>query len=97
MNLGGQMEPPTRMQTVQMANQSSKANSSVETHSHHDELDVGEMINDERPVMDMTPGSFLKRQKRDIDGLQDSKIPFDGVKRFDSFFSDKPNFDLFKR
>lgn len=45
----------------------------------------------------MAPGSFLKRQKRDQDVVDDPKIPFDGMKRYDSFFSDKPNFELFKR
>ena len=49
--------------------------------------------------MDMTPGSFLKRQKRcdenDEALMQDE--PFAKLRRFDSFFSDTNAFELFKR
>jgi len=70
---------------------SSKAHSSVETHSHAD--DASE---EPRPLMDMVPGSFLKRQKR-ADDLDDAKPAFANLQRFDSFFSDKPAFDILQR
>lgn len=41
----------------------------------------------------MTPGSFLKRQKRQENDQDD----FQGIKRFDSFFSDTPKFELQNR
>jgi len=46
--------------------------------------------------MDMVPGSFLKRQKR-ADDLDDAKPAFANLQRFDSFFSDKPAFDILQR
>lgn len=71
---------------------SSKAHSSVETHSHGDDAEI-DRPEEPRPVMDMVPGSFLKRQKR-ADDIDDSKPAFADLRRFDSFFSDKPAFEL---
>jgi hypothetical protein len=96
MTLPTNMDAPTRAQTLTqpqplISNQSSKAHSSVETHSHADDQEL-----EPRPVMDMVPGSFLKRQKR-ADDIDDSKPAFANLQRFDSFFSDKPNFELLQR
>lgn len=42
------------------------------------------------PLIEQTPGSFLKRQKK-------TEFETGGLMRHDSFFSDRPQFDLFTR
>jgi len=49
-----------------------------------------ELGEDNLPLIEQAPGNFLKRQKRD-------EMETGGLMRHDSFFSDRPQFDLFTR